>query len=584
VRVSGNLATVRWGPGLVQAPPPKRPAGAEGAEDAPAQLGMVEVVGVEYDEPGLGKHDGTHQGERLFSCPPGHGSFVKLDKIEFGVPIQRALASKYFAGMLAEAASKGQRAEEVDAVDFVDSKGREKSMSVELVGRYSIEQRQQRLEGFVELALAETCFATRYPDDTWEGDWSLPNLKSLWLDKSLVNEWSDVVAVCELCPRLDWLSLARTRLRPISRGSSLPLPAEMPEAMSNRLVLQPFVCKVKTLVLNWTNVSWEELLALDELNVFPFLENLHIAHNGLSEGVPPGLVAEGKRRPFPNLRSLVLDGNGISDWRVLQRAIETFPKLEQLHMNANLLGESLEGLAEVAADDTPRRLTALSLNENKLSTWPAVGALCSYAVLELRAQKNPLTEGESPLASPMLLRQIIIALMPTLMRLNASEVSSKERTAAERYILGLASKGGCAFLQALAEGCDVAAHVERLRGVHGEIVGGDLTEEAQAQRSALAQSLVQVSLRPIGGAILDQKPVSKRLPHTMTVAELKRVCQAFFKQVPYDRIQLQLADPALPFGVPLDDEARELGFYGVGDGAEIRVDDAQDLERANAKH
>eukprot|EP00411_Alexandrium_monilatum_P100547 CAMPEP_0175787008 /NCGR_PEP_ID=MMETSP0097-20121207/80130_1 /TAXON_ID=311494 /ORGANISM="Alexandrium monilatum, Strain CCMP3105" /LENGTH=55 /DNA_ID=CAMNT_0017097953 /DNA_START=64 /DNA_END=228 /DNA_ORIENTATION=- len=55
----------------------------------------------------------------------------------------------------------------------------------------------------------------------------------------------------------------------------------------------------------------------------------------------------------------------------------------------------------------------------------------------------------------------------------------------------------------------------------------------------------------------------------MTVAELKKLSSLLFKQVPLTRVQLVLSDPALPFGLPFEDESRELGFYGVGDGAEI---------------
>jgi len=421
-------------------------------------------------------------------------------------------------------------------------------------------------------ALAETNVASRFPEDVWDGDWSLPNLRSLWLDKSLVQQWGDVAAFCELCPQLQWLSLARTRMVPLRRGVAIAPPAGLsPGVPDNRIVLQPFVCQVKTLALTSTLVSWETLLALDQAGMFPCLEQLHLAQNNLTEGIP-----DMDQNPFPNLKSLVLDDNGIRDWRVLQRAITTFPNLEQLHLNSNLLGETLEGLADAAADQTPRRLTGLFLNENPLASWRAVGAISGYAVLELKAQRTPLTEGESPLASPMLLRQVLIALMPTCLRLNASEVTVKERTAAERYFLSVAAQGSNPMIQGLAEACDLSAHISRLRGIHGDVVGGDVTEEAQASRSTLQHSLVEVTLRPVGAAILDQPPPTKRVPHTMTVGELKRLSHTLFKKVPMDRILLVLADPALPFGIPLDDESRELGFFGVGDGTEIRVDDAAD--------
>jgi len=575
IRVSGNAATVRWGPGQVKAPPSKRPTEGYAADAPPAAPATVEVVGIEYDEPDLGKHDGMHQGERLFSCKAGHGAFVKMEKLEMGTSMQWAIADKYFTGMLPEAAKRATRSEAVDSMEFVDSKGRSKHMTVELVGRYNIEQQQQRLEAFVEASLADTCIETRFPDNVWEGDWSLPNLKSLWLDKTLLSDWADVIAIIELCPQLDWLSLAKNRLKPVPPNGILGDARDAPEKRHDVLVMKGGrTSKLRTLVLTESGVSWQDVLALDSGGHFPSLENLHLARNGLSEGIP-GLKEASETVVLPRLRSLVLDHNGISDWRVLRRAITAFPNLESLHLNGNLLGETLEGLAEMAADQTPRKLVGLFVSENRISTWQAIALLASYSLLELKAQRNPLTEGTSPLASPQLLRQVFIALMPTTLRLNASEVPPKERLAAERYFLTLVNQES-PIVKALSEGCDVSAVAARLRGLHGDVIGGGATEEEGADRAALVNMLVEVTLRPIGGAILDQPEVKKRLPHTMTVGDLKRLCLSIFKKVPLDRLNLVLADPGLPFGLPFDDESRELGFYGVADGAEVRVDDLND--------
>mmetsp|Transcript_89773 Transcript_89773/g.159610 ORF Transcript_89773/g.159610 Transcript_89773/m.159610 type:complete len:615 (+) Transcript_89773:65-1909(+) len=588
VLIGGNVGTIRWGPGTLAAPPKKTElaSGAEAgykAASAPAAPSAVEVVGVEYDEEGVGKHDGTYQGQRLFTCRDGFGSFAKVEKLNLSVPIQRAVTEKYFAAMLPEAASKSSRTEQMETVEYTDSKGREKAMTVEMVGRYDVEQRQKRLEGFVEMSLAETSLGCRYPDNVWEGDWSLPSLKSLWLDKSLLDDWADVKAICELCPHLEWLSLSRTRFKSLPpRGTPLPMAADAPTGISERIVFQPFVCKVRTLVLNNTMIAWSDVLALDALGLFPRLEHLHLSGNNLTEGIPAELgQSEDEKRPLSRLRSLVLDSNGISDWTVLRRAITAFPALEALHLNNNLLGESNDdGLLEMAADETPRRLTALFLNENKLNSWFSVGALASYLLLELKVQRIPLTDSKSALASPMLLRQILIALMPTCLRLNASEVTVKERTAAERYFVSLAGNRDNSIVKGLAESCNIDEHVARLRAIHGDVVGGEVTEHSQATRSALSNALVEITLRPIGAAIVDKPPARKKVPHTMTVGELRRLVHLLFKQVPSDRLVLTLADDGLPFGVPLDDEARELGFFGIGDGAEIRIDDSADAQAA----
>jgi len=40
-------------------------------------------VGVAFDEP-LGKGDGSAKGKHYYECTPGHGSFVRPDKVTAG--------------------------------------------------------------------------------------------------------------------------------------------------------------------------------------------------------------------------------------------------------------------------------------------------------------------------------------------------------------------------------------------------------------------------------------------------------------------------------------------------------------------
>ena len=63
-----------------------------------------EWVGFEWDDPGRGKHDGSHEGVRYFTCVyhPNAGSFVRLtklleaaDSISLGCSLESAIYDKY---------------------------------------------------------------------------------------------------------------------------------------------------------------------------------------------------------------------------------------------------------------------------------------------------------------------------------------------------------------------------------------------------------------------------------------------------------------------------------------------------------
>ena len=52
-------------------------------------------LGVQFDAPNRGKHDGTHEGVRYFTCPQGRGAFVRPHKLRPGATLLQALRTKY---------------------------------------------------------------------------------------------------------------------------------------------------------------------------------------------------------------------------------------------------------------------------------------------------------------------------------------------------------------------------------------------------------------------------------------------------------------------------------------------------------
>jgi len=53
-------------------------------------------VGIEWDEANRGKHNGTVNGYKYFTCDASKGSMIKYEKIEFGYRLETALFRRYF--------------------------------------------------------------------------------------------------------------------------------------------------------------------------------------------------------------------------------------------------------------------------------------------------------------------------------------------------------------------------------------------------------------------------------------------------------------------------------------------------------
>ena len=116
---------------------------------------------------------------------------------------------------------------------------------------------------------------------------------------------------------------------------------------------------------------------------------------------------------------------------------------------------------------------------------------------------------------------------------------------------------------------------------------------------SLAASVYNLTIRSMAAASCTMDPVVRRLPGSMTVERTRALCSRAFG-VDYDLVRLRFRtggddNGCLP--VEMDEDHRTLDYYGLCDGAEVLVDEAdpravaleserteRDLERRMADH
>eukprot|EP00741_Cyanophora_paradoxa_P000884 tig00000448_g854.t1 len=546
----GSRATVRW-------------AGALPGKDA-AEL----WVGVEWDEEGRGKHDGTYapSGDRLFKCAPGQGSFLKADKVETGVTVLSALNDRYcdVDAVPDSAAAGGAEG------DLYVYSAKSKRVPIQLVGMQKVAQKQSRLDQLAKVSLRDANVGDVGGES--EVGAAAPAIEELDVGNNLLWEWASVGRLARQLPRLATLMLTGNRM--------LAVPAGAPD-------LAGAFAALRVLVLSGTGLAWGDVARLEPHA--PLLEELHLCGNGLRSLADD--AASDPAPGFPRLRLLNAEGNALDDWAEIWR-LRRLPRLERLLLSGNPLkavfyrAEGPEGAAPFAA------LRGLSANGCALADWSSIDALDRFpALVELRLQGNPLSDARGAL-SPGLVRQLVIARVAALETLNGAPCGPPRPARSPGRHPAQAAAAGLRDPSALSDpprpvrrpspavaggGADAAAggaaphpRLRRLIELHGAPDASAKAGGSGAPAGPLSDSILSVTLV---SRATEARPVARKLPASMTVAKLKVLMQQLFK-VEARRQRLFYRDsPETPFRVELEEELKDLSYYGAGDGGEIALEE-----------
>uniref|UniRef100_F6Z6T8 Tubulin-specific chaperone E n=1 Tax=Ornithorhynchus anatinus TaxID=9258 RepID=F6Z6T8_ORNAN len=490
IDVSGELATVRY------------------VGSVPPTAGVW--LGVEWDNPQRGKHDGGHEGTVYFKCRnPTGGSFIRPNKANFGVDFLTAIKNRY----VLEDEEEDVRREQALVIG---------NRPVETVGFESIKKRQSQLNRLQEVSVCG--YAVNCAGPEGEITKMCPNIRKIDLSKNLLSSWDEVTRIADQLTDLEVLNLSENKLK-------FP-PVDAPPSPGTFSAL-------KVLVLNRTGITWTEVVRC--ASGWPVLEELYLAANDLA-------IASRPPDALQTLRLLDLSGNPLVDENHL-RFLASLPRLEQLIL-------SNTGLSSIHFPDAGigsrtamfPSLQYLVVSGNQITQWSFIDELDKLRSLRsLTCTRTPLTEGSE---EPQTVRQLIIAKIGRLKTLNRCEISPEERQGAEldyRKKFGNEWKaaGGHQKPELDEPGAEFLAAHPRYRLLclkYGAPEDGELkAQQPFMLKNQLLTLTIKCPDRPA------QKLIQRQLPDSMTVQKVKGLLSRLFR-VPGSELRLSYESPKVGGG------------------------------------
>ncbi|KAI1896861.1 hypothetical protein AGOR_G00099210 [Albula goreensis] len=466
-------------------------------------------LGVEWDNPERGKHDGHHEGARYFTCRhPTGGSFVRPKKTMTWVGLE-AMSEK------------------------------------------------RKLENYTEASLAacEVCG----PGSEGEIRQTSPNIETLDLSKSLLSSWEDVACITRQLDQLRVLSLDQNRL-------CLPAdPASLTEAFTSLKVLALNNC-----ALSWSEMlecvaMWpqiEELYLVGNsitelskpINALQSLAVLDLSGNTLADGSE---IQKWQIYPVslkihffvlnPRLEKLILSNTGLSS----------------LHFSD--VGPGFK----TAMFTT---LKALVLNDNNISEWSVVSELDKLASLQqLSIRRNPVLSRESnrETARQLVIARVAQLQFLDSMEVLADERRGAELDYCKMFGEKWLESGGHRDLAMNRPSSEFTEQHPRYQALIDKYGAPEEGEMKKQKPFALKNQLLTITFVCPDAA--DRKPIEKKLPDTMIVQKVKGLLFRLLK-VPGSELKLSYTSSKMEGKeIEIDSDLKPLQFYSIEDGDQVLV-------------
>ena len=539
-----------------------------------------EWVGVEWDDPSRGKHDGSHDGKRYFECAatdlePGAlpASFVRAHKIRPSVTFAAAIRAKYLDGKGAIAKVPRTRGDDADADADADEDDGEAYVQSSNGQKIEIELCLKKDDPVAALAaldrvyLPDAAVATAgAPGEASGCGLVAARVRLMDLSGNLMRDWPAVARFGEEFPKIEELNLNNVRL-------------DWHSVLGCKKT--PFA-NLRVLSLNGSGCDWASARAVAAAT--PSLRELSLARCGVrslggADASASASASGAYEKALEGLEALNLEGNCLAEWSEVE-TLAALPNLARLHLGGNRLAR-VRYPSRAPNEDAERRapfasLRGLFLADNAIDEWESIDSLEHFPSLaEVRLTGNPVTQSAAT-------RHEIVARVSRLSQLNGSLIADQERKDAEirylRRVLGLVKTAdaeipGAGRLQTGSEA--VAANHPRLKALIGSY--GELSAHVARARGdgSMGDDMISVTLVCVAASAGEKPPLTRKIPGSTTVGKLKLLCEKLFK-VRANAQRLFHEEPGVPLPEKLEPDDYDVAYLGVRDGARVLVEEGAD--------
>ncbi|GFN82844.1 tubulin-specific chaperone e-like [Plakobranchus ocellatus] len=491
-------------------------------------------LGVEWDNPTRGKHNGCHEGKQYFQTShPKSGSFIRPNKAEGGITAIQAVKDRY--GLKQNA---GVDSEELFVLDQYLQQ-----TQVEMVGARKINLLQSQFSKLKSITMFDMQVYSAGPDG--ELGCMCPIVTHLDVSRNLLPSWESVATMAGQLSGLKDLNVSDNKL-------ALP---------KNPSSLTSCFKKLTNITMNKMGMSWKEILTCCAM--FPVLEEIHAGFNSLTQLADSSHV-------FQCLKRLDVMTNLISDWTEVLK-LGNLPRLEILVISENKIHSVFFPNCS-PTEKTPlfRSLKALIIKRNNISNWDSINELNKLNQLEeLQLAENPIINT----FKYETVRQLLIAKVGALKLIGRTPITFEERKGAEidylkRYGKDWKNVGGHSDP---AKNRPSALFIEQhprfqiMCDKWGPPEDSELEEKSSALKESLLTVKIESSEHPGKGVL------QKKLPATMSIEKLKTLIQRMFKMNTEPKLAYSSGKKFDGPHIPLDHDMRQLGYFSIENADTIHV-------------